>query len=690
MNRPNQKPLEIVCSRYFLNWLAMEKISLVFTTYQSCRLFFLGVKPDGSLSAFERLFDKAMGLHATPERLYMSTRYQVWQMDNILQKGEVKDGYDRLYVPRVAYTTGDIDTHDIVVDGKDKVYFVNTLYSCVGSLSQRYSFIPEWKPSFISRLAPEDRCHLNGLAMRDGKPRYATSVSMSDMFEGWRDKRIGGGCVVDMTTDEIIATGLSMPHSPRFYRDRLWVCNSGEGDFGYVDMEKGRFEPVIFCQGYLRGLAFHKNYAIAGLSKPRHERTFSGLPLDGRLAQKHTDAICGFMIIDLNTGEIVHWVRLEGVTTELYDVQVLEGVQRPMSLGIKSDEICRTISIPPWTKMEIGAANTFLGASSIGDMAAGSGSQPQSFFAKKTQPQMPEKSGGGYKFTIFGNLKPEEVLRYEQFLFPDIKKQWLVQKPAGKLLAVVADFGRKIAGAAVAELNPADNKSRILSLFVIPEHRNKKIGSQLLSLIEEGLRKAGCRRMEIFFRSDWKYFNTIRKLLNELDWLPPQIPRILCRTTIDSISKCPWLDEVQLPEGFALFPWSELTPDDREYIFKKDREENGWFPAELTPFQEEERMEYINSLGLRYSGDVAGWMHTHRTNPDTIQYSSLFVDEALRNKKLAIAVVAESINRQVAAGVPDMIFMVDSANRPMLNFVKQRLEKWLTNITEYNLSIKKI
>ncbi len=321
---------------------------MAFTTYQSCRIFFLGLKPDGNLSAFERLFDRAMGLYATPERLYMSSRYQIWQFDNMLAENEMHKGYDRLYVPRIAYTTGDLDAHDIIVGRDDKVYFVNTLYSCIGSLSRRYSFIPEWRPPFISKLVPEDRCHLNGLAMRDGLPRYATAVSRSDMVEGWREKRSTGGCVIDMASDEIIAEGLSMPHSPRFYNNRLWLLNSGTGDFGYVDMEKGEFVPVTFCRGYLRGLAFHNNYAVAGLSKPRHDRTFSGLPLDERLAEKDTEAMCGFLIIDLNTGDIAHWVQLEGVTTELYDVQILPGVKRPMALGLKTDEICSMISTPPW------------------------------------------------------------------------------------------------------------------------------------------------------------------------------------------------------------------------------------------------------------------------------------------------------------------------------------------------------
>jgi uncharacterized protein (TIGR03032 family) len=341
-------PLTITCSRHFPHWLHEQRLSLAFTTYQTNRLFLIGLKPDGQLSAFERLFDRPMALYATPDRLYLSTRYQLWQFDNALPPGELYNGYDRLYVPHLSHTTGDLDIHDIALDQAGQVVFANTVYSCLAGLSDRYSFKPLWQPPFISRLAPEDRCHLNGLALVEGRPGYITAVSRSDVAAGWRERRRDGGCLVDVRRNELSLTGLSMPHSPRFYQDRLWLLHSGAGDFGYVDLDRGVFEPVTFCPGYLRGLAFHGQMAIAGLSKPR-DRLFSGLPLADRLAAGDAEPRCGLLVIDLNTGVIAHWLQLEGIVTELYDVQVLPGVQRPMALGFKTDEIQRIIAIdqPP-------------------------------------------------------------------------------------------------------------------------------------------------------------------------------------------------------------------------------------------------------------------------------------------------------------------------------------------------------
>jgi len=336
--------LELSGSRQFAAWLAEQRISLAFTTYQAGKLFFIGLQPDGRLSIFERTFNRCMGLCAHDNTLWMSSLYQLWRFENALQPGEHYQGYDRLYLPQLGYTTGDLDIHDITVTAAGQVVFANTLFSCLATPSTTHSFTPLWQPDFISRLAAEDRCHLNGLALRDGRVRYVTSVSQADVADGWREQRRLGGCVLDAVEQTTILTGLSMPHSPRWYRDRLWLLDSGNGFFGYVDLAAGRFEPVAFCPGYARGLAFVGDFAIIGLSKARHNATFTGLALDDALLKRNTTARCGLHIVDLKSGDAVHWLRIDGVVEELYDVVVLPGVQRPMALGFKTDEIRRVLT----------------------------------------------------------------------------------------------------------------------------------------------------------------------------------------------------------------------------------------------------------------------------------------------------------------------------------------------------------
>ncbi|PSJ16716.1 TIGR03032 family protein [Nitrosomonas supralitoralis] len=337
--------LEISTSRQMLSWLAEQKLSIALTTYQVGKLYFIGLKPDNGLSVFERSFNRCMGLCATPNGLYMSSLYQVWRFENVFEVGQQQDGFDRLYVPQMGYTTGDLDIHDMAVDSEGRLVFVNTLFGCLATLSETHSFKPLWQPHFISKLAAEDRCHLNGLAMKDGQPAYVTAVSQSDVVDGWREHRNHGGIVIDVERNEIVCSGLSMPHSPRWHNGKLWLLNSGTGNFGYVDLESGRFESLCFCPGYMRGLSFHGNFALVGLSKPRENKTFSGLGLDDNLKSRNAEARCGVQVIDLRSGDVVHWLRMEGVVEELYDVVALPQVRRPMALGFKTDEIRRVLSI---------------------------------------------------------------------------------------------------------------------------------------------------------------------------------------------------------------------------------------------------------------------------------------------------------------------------------------------------------
>jgi len=340
-----QPALDLMTSRQFKAWMAEQQISLAFTTYQTGKLFLIGLQPNGRLSIFERTFNRCMGLWAAGQTLWMTSLFQLWRFENVLQPGQLHDDYDRLYVPQVGYTTGDIDIHDTVVDARGRVVFVNSLFSCLATTSETHSFASLWKPPFITKLAAEDRCHLNGLAMKDGRPKYVTAASQTDVTDGWRDRRHDGGCVIDVETNEIVCDGLSMPHSPRLYGEQLWLLDSGTGYLGTVDIGRGSFEPVTFCPGYARGLAIHNDFAMVGLSKCRHNRTFTGLALDDNLAARDAEARCGLHVVDLKTGDAVHWVRMEGIVEELYDVVVLPGVRRPMALGFKTDEIRRTLLV---------------------------------------------------------------------------------------------------------------------------------------------------------------------------------------------------------------------------------------------------------------------------------------------------------------------------------------------------------
>lgn len=348
---PEKKQIKVTysASNGLLAFLNNHNLSICATSYQSGRFYLIGRNPKGGLMVNEEFFQKAMGLFVEGNTILLATLANIYRMKDILRPDQyINDQFTECFVPRTAHFTGVVDAHDVGLGSDGTIYFVNTSHNCIATVSDTHSFTPWWKPKFISQFIAEDRCHLNGMAMEDGMPRYATAVSRSDTIDGWRDRRSDGGVVIDIAADEIICEGLSMPHSPRVYKGKVWLLNSGTGELGFVEKGKGNsigvFKPVVFCPGFVRGLSFHGRFAFVGLSRPRYQR-FEGLALDQKLKDADSEAWCGIQVIDLDTGRCVEWFRIDGDIGEMYDVAVLPKAICPKSLGPNSPDVLGLITV---------------------------------------------------------------------------------------------------------------------------------------------------------------------------------------------------------------------------------------------------------------------------------------------------------------------------------------------------------
>ncbi|MFG1479800.1 TIGR03032 family protein [Xanthobacter sp. V4C-4] len=340
-----QATTSISCSRTFSAWLSRHQASLAFSSYQTGQLFLIGRFENANVSFHQRDFVRAMGLWRAGNALYLASLLQIWRLENVLGPTErANTHFDRLYAPRAAAVTGDVDAHEIAVEAGGRVVFVNTRYSCLATVSGVHSFKPLWRPKFVSRLAAEDRCHLNGLCLEDGRVRYVTAVARTDVVDGWREHRVGGGVVIRVDDDQVVADGFSMPHSPRLHGGQLYVLDSARGYLVRIDPQTGAKTDVAFCPGFMRGLAFHEGHAIVTLSLPRN-LSFAGLPLEEEIARRGGAAWCGVQIINLATGDVVEWIRLDGAIRELFDVVVLPGVQCPMAVPLQGPELASLITI---------------------------------------------------------------------------------------------------------------------------------------------------------------------------------------------------------------------------------------------------------------------------------------------------------------------------------------------------------
>jgi protein O-GlcNAc transferase len=305
-------------------------ISLLVSTYQAGKLLVLGTH-QGALTVSFNHFDRVMGIAVQPHKIALGSGFQIWFLHgapDLAGRIEPAGKHDACYLTRASHVTGPIHGHDLAWAGEE-LWVVNTLFSCLCTLNPNFSFVPRWKPPFVSNLAAEDRCHLNGLALEQGQPRYVTVLAECDTAGGWRPTKANSGCVIDVPTSQTIVRGLAMPHSPRVHNGQLWVLDSGHGRLSRVDLPTGQTEAVTHLPGYTRGLAFHGPYAFIGLSRIRETSVFGGIPIAAHREQLK----CGVAVVDLRTGRLVaHFCFASGVS-EIFAVEVLPGVRCPATRG---------------------------------------------------------------------------------------------------------------------------------------------------------------------------------------------------------------------------------------------------------------------------------------------------------------------------------------------------------------------
>ncbi len=320
-----QPPLRSVHTTSFPELLEQLGISLAVTTYQAGKLVLLRAD-GGTLNTHFCAFRRPMGLAVADGRMAVGTATEVWDFHDVpavAARLEPAGKYDACFLPRSTHFTGDILVHEMAWAGRE-LWVVNTRFSCLCTLDGVHSFVPRWRPPFITALAAEDRCHLNGMALAGGRPAYVTALGTTDAARGWRENKRDGGVLLAVPSGEVVAGGLSMPHSPRLHAGHLWMLESGAGSLGVVDETSGHYRAVAELPGFTRGLDFYDRYAFVGLSQVRETAVFGSLPITER-----PERFCGVWVVDVTTGRTVGFVRFEDAMQEIFAVQVLAGKRFP-------------------------------------------------------------------------------------------------------------------------------------------------------------------------------------------------------------------------------------------------------------------------------------------------------------------------------------------------------------------------
>jgi uncharacterized protein (TIGR03032 family) len=329
-------PLSCTSTPGFVQTLDHLRASVMISTYQAGKVVLISAKNNQQLIQFPRTFVKPMGIALSGERLAIATQNEVVVYSNSPGQGvnypKKPNVYDVIYIPRAKYYTGELDIHDVHFT-KAGLLAVNSRFSCVSLIDDTYSFKEVWRPSFITNMLPEDACHLNGMVVVDDKPKYLTALGETNTSKGWRATKANGGILIDADTQNIILRGLPMPHSPRLFKEGLFVLLSGTGELARVDIDKQTYEVIHQFNGFVRGMDRVGDFLFIGLSKLRTTSTaFGDLPIAAH------SPFCGVVIFHLPTRKVIGELKYETSVEEIYEVRVLRNSVRPTILSIDKNE----------------------------------------------------------------------------------------------------------------------------------------------------------------------------------------------------------------------------------------------------------------------------------------------------------------------------------------------------------------
>ena len=657
-------------------WLSQQGIALALSTYRANRLIFLGVDANGALRIHERLYDRPMGLFANGQSLWMAGRSHLWRFDNLLAPGQHHDGADRLYVPAASFLTGEVNAHELVLTAEGTPLFVNTVFSCLAQLTPGCSFQPVWQPPFIDALKPEDRCHLNGVALQDSEITWATACSTGNTATSWRNAREEGGVVVHIPTGAIAAAGLTMPHSPRWHQGKLWLLNSGTGELGWIEQE--RFQPLCALPGFVRGLAFAGGCAVVGLSKLRSPQ-FTGLPLEERLeGGANPQGCCGIRVIDLDNGNVLHSLNLPEPIDELFDVAVLEQCRQPQALGLLDDAIDSLVKLPQQDSLVRIKPSLPSGTPHQGPAVERLG-LPHPTTAKPAATNPADNSPIHYQ-RVF-QLTEATLAPYAALTFPSLAPDSATWRTIqGELLGISASHNGTLVALALAECKP-DKTARLISLFVSPHQRRQGIATRLIAHLSSFLHQQKLTNLSVNYQAPHHQPGPMDRLLPRLGWSTPQQTFLLLKGETKQLACITWPERFPLPEGYQLVPWRPEYADVAGKLSAGDDLIRGIQSSQLEP---------QISLALFHHNTLVGWVLVDRANANATLFSSVFVDKGHRSRGQALNLLVHAFRKQQAAGIPIARAAVPPHRQAMLRLVHRHLGQHLKTITAVHSSQRKL
>jgi GNAT superfamily N-acetyltransferase len=259
-----------------------------------------------------------------------------------------------------------------------------------------------------------------------------------------------------------------------------------------------------------------------------------------------------------------------------------------------------------------------------------------------------------------------------------------------RIVAIAATRDGQPAGLGLAEIRDGDRPAQIHSLYVAPHCRNRDLGTSLLEEVEQSLAARGCSRASLFYRSDKPTTPAFERVLAKRGWEPAETGMFHFRADVPRTPPPLWVRLRRVPPGFALFPWADLSPEDRRDMDARQARDP-WMPRELIPWQWEAGCDSAVSLGLRHDGQVVGWLISRPTASGPLHLASGWVHAALQRAGPVppfAALLVEGMRRAAQAGYAEVTFDVSCHQGPMSAFTQRCLARFIRTCAETRVTAK--
>lgn len=677
----------------FEPWLQSRDVSLVVSFRHTNRIVLVSRLGD-RLTAERRDITGAGKLAVAGEQLWIESGGQLWRYSGTsIARGERRRDRDSIFAPRSAAFIGELELGALDVAPDGRPLLVSSLLSAVGTPGADSYFQPLWTPPFISRVRPESRCGLSGVAWHGNsdEPAFATVAARSDVANGWKHEWSQGGMLWEIGREEPRLRALSMPCAPILQGDELFFAERGRRRLQSLDLATDQVRRVCDLPGVPVAVRAHGELMLVLLHP--------GVAVPGESAGGR--ASCPTVLaVTKTSGDLAWGLRLPPDCGPPTDLVLLEQSQRPDILGLRSDE-ARSLLYVTTADGTVRRQQVQVDPRPLA-LENPPGIAPDGNASDTEQPRPStdvEAALTGEARVWTADLKGL-LESHVDATFPNLERLVATRRLREPLHAVMLAASKGPAALSLTEVQP-ERSAEIVSFWVRPDLRRQGVGQRLLRETERALGEDADQLTGVI-RSSWHSSSVMERLLVRGGWSEPEARRITCRLDLEKYLAIRDAEELQqLPDGMRMVDWLSTTDEQRDRVRVRQQDAlakgSAWYPEELTPFQLEGQFQHGPSKAMMQGDDIVGWFTCHVLTQDTLQYTALFVDPALRKLYLAMELAKATFNDHLAqyqqtrpTGLRYASFMTDARNPATVQWIDAWLRRYEPRLAELRSSEKTI